>query len=283
MKQRLFSYRLDDITEDMDWDKFYRMKDIFDTYNVKPLIGVVPKNLDSKLKRGGLREDFWEILRSLQASGWKIAQHGYEHRYVTTDSGLLGLKNASEFAGVPYEEQYEKLRRGKNILEEHGIRTDIFMAPGHTYDRLTLKALRNNGFRYVTDGYTDCLYEYEGLVFVPCKSASRPLGRGIDTVCLHTNGMEEQDFKEAETLIRAKRGLLTDYGALMECMRPKKRGWAVRLQERRNLRVKRLRKALTADSRIQDFMKTHYHPNPYIKMLKRICGLPGLCLRLMKR
>ena len=32
--------RLDDITPDMDWERFYKFKALLDQYQVKPLIGV---------------------------------------------------------------------------------------------------------------------------------------------------------------------------------------------------------------------------------------------------
>ena len=42
--------RLDDITADMNWEKFLRFKDLMDRYGIKPLLGIVPDNHDSKLK-----------------------------------------------------------------------------------------------------------------------------------------------------------------------------------------------------------------------------------------
>ncbi|MBO5623235.1 MAG: DUF2334 domain-containing protein, partial [Butyrivibrio sp.] len=36
--------RMDDITPDMDWDKFLRFKSLLDEHGIKPLIGVVPDN-----------------------------------------------------------------------------------------------------------------------------------------------------------------------------------------------------------------------------------------------
>ena len=41
-----FSIRLDDITPDMDWEQFYRVKKILDKFSIKPLIGIVPDNQD---------------------------------------------------------------------------------------------------------------------------------------------------------------------------------------------------------------------------------------------
>ena len=34
--------RMDDITPDMDWEKFEAFKTILDKYNIKPLLGIVP-------------------------------------------------------------------------------------------------------------------------------------------------------------------------------------------------------------------------------------------------
>ena len=42
--------RLDDIAPNMNWDMMKRTKDLFKKYNVKPLIGVIPKNEDKELK-----------------------------------------------------------------------------------------------------------------------------------------------------------------------------------------------------------------------------------------
>ena len=42
--------RLDDITPDMDWERFYRFKALLDKYQIRPLIGVVPDNRDENLK-----------------------------------------------------------------------------------------------------------------------------------------------------------------------------------------------------------------------------------------
>ena len=41
--------RLDDITPDMDWERFLKFKALLDRYQVKPLIGVVPDNRDENL------------------------------------------------------------------------------------------------------------------------------------------------------------------------------------------------------------------------------------------
>ena len=50
--------RMDDITPDMDFEKFTRFKTILDKHGIKPLIGVVPDNKDKKLQKNPPRADF---------------------------------------------------------------------------------------------------------------------------------------------------------------------------------------------------------------------------------
>jgi len=279
MAGRVFSYRLDDITEDMDWEKFLRMKAVFDRFQIKPLIGVVPCNRDPKLKAGAVRQDFWDYVRGLQNEGWTIAQHGYEHLYTTKASGLLGLKNASEFAGVSYEEQREKLRLGKEILQKHGIQAEVFMAPGHTYDENTLKALAENGFCYVTDGYADCVYRLHGMTFIPCKSAGIP-SAGVDTVCLHVNGMQEEDFEEIERFIERNRSDIVDYKKLFE-LSPLEYAGTAEKQEKRNLWKRNVKHSITRNETVQEYLRQHNNSNFLWKWISRIVGLPGLAVKLL--
>lgn len=60
--------RMDDITPDMDWAKFMRFKALCDLYQVKPLIGVVPSNLDENLHidapQNAPVSDFWGYVRN---------------------------------------------------------------------------------------------------------------------------------------------------------------------------------------------------------------------------
>ena len=54
--------RLDDITPDMNWGRFYQAKEIFDRYQIRPLIGVVPNNQDETLHKEEGRIDFWDVI-----------------------------------------------------------------------------------------------------------------------------------------------------------------------------------------------------------------------------
>ena len=202
--------RIDDLTECMDWPKFYRFKALLDEYNIKPLIGVIPDNKDTMLigDQTGAPADFWQYIKELQNDGWTIAMHGLNHIYTTKKGGLFPLNDFSEFAGLPYDEQYEMLAYGVDILNEHEIITDMFMAPAHTYDKNTLKALSELGFTKITDGFGKRPYNYKNLTFYPISFNRRSVLNNTDdlsfsTFVYHINTMTEEDFISFEKLLNS--------------------------------------------------------------------------------
>lgn len=227
------SIRMDDITPDMDWAKFLRFKELCDLYQVKPLIGVVPENQDAMLHIDEVRDDFWEYLLQLEKEGWVIAQHGYTHIYSTKKKGCFPLNAISEYAGKPYEEQLANLKKGKQILESHGIYTDIFMAPAHSYDKNTLKALKEVGFSKLTDGFGDRPYEWKGLTFYPIsfkQSNSLKQEKGYTTFVIHANTMNEKDFERYEKLFAEHKDKLISYQDYLK-VSTEKRGVIGRVKE----------------------------------------------------
>ena len=189
--------RLDDITPDMDWEKFYEFKEILDTNGIKPLIGVVPENQDENLALNPAKEGFWDYVKELQQQGWVLAMHGVNHVYDSNHGGMFPLNDFSEFAGHSLEVQNEKIKRGKEILASKGIYTDFFMTPAHTYDTNTLKALCANGFKKITDGFGEYPYEWNGLTFYPISfrmSDSLKKDAGYSTMVVHTNTIDDMDY-----------------------------------------------------------------------------------------
>jgi predicted deacetylase len=205
-------FRMDDITPDMNWEAFYNYIDLFSAFKVYPLLGIVPENKDTNLSYSKSPRDFFGEMRSLVASGYPIAQHGYNHVYITDDGGLLGINNKSEFAGLPYEEQQEKIQKGQDILVRHQLSTDIWMSPAHSYDRITLEVLKDLGFHYVSDGYSIFPYDYQGLRFIPCQMAlPRRLPFGLYTICIHSNTSNRQIFERIHSFIKNNRNIVYDY------------------------------------------------------------------------
>lgn len=270
--------RLDDITPDMDWERFDRAKEIFQKYGIYPLIGVVPDNRDGTLHKQERDPQFWSRIRSLQERGWMVAQHGTYHVYETKDSGILGINPFSEFAGLSYEEQVRKLQEGKRIMEENGIVTDIFMAPGHTYDQNTLKALRECGFKVVTDGLYDKPYRDSGLLFIPCRLRGLKKTAGTDTICLHTNLMSDADMRELEAFCRDNREWIVPFETKQMEQDGKKRTWFVALYERCVLWKRNFKNKIAGSKRLAWYMQKTNHASSKVKWLKRLVCFPMLLL-----
>src|SRR5262245_35921357 len=113
----------------MNWRTWQDVEKILVDANIKPLLAVVPSNLDPQLNVGASEARFWDIVRSWQAREWTIGLHGYQHLYVTRDHGLVGLNDRSEFAGLPIKAQAEKLKRAINIFEAEAVRPEVWIAP----------------------------------------------------------------------------------------------------------------------------------------------------------
>lgn len=225
MTDKKIAVRMDDITPDMNWDNFYFFQKLFREAGITPLLGVVPDNRDPKLICGGGSEDFYDVIRALADEGYSIAMHGFRHLYTTRCGGLFPLNNYSEFAGLPYDKQKEMLMLGRKKLKEHGIDTDIFMAPAHSYDKNTLKALKETGFTKVTDGFGKAPYRRNGLTFYPISfvlSHSLKRKNGATTIVLHANTVTEAQKERYARIFREYGDHMISYSEYL-AMQPSRR------------------------------------------------------------
>ena len=194
MKTQLY-VRFDDVSPTMDYSQFEKGIELMNKCGAKPLLGVIPCNKDLTQVFENEREDYWEMIRELQKKGFVIAMHGCEHVYdVDEAKNIVCFKKHSEFAGHDYSTQFEKIKKGKEELMRHGIVTNVFFAPGHTYDKNTLRALRDNGFSYVSDGLSKKPYKQCGIVCLPCRSfgVSRIRKRNINIAVIHANEWNDE-------------------------------------------------------------------------------------------
>jgi predicted deacetylase len=205
--------RIDDVAPNMHWENFYRLESALHAHSIRPLIGVIPDSRDPKLLRQPpCPRDFWSEVHRLRRRGWKVAMHGYQHHYVTAGGGTLAISNKSEFAGLPFAEQLAKLRRGREILHAHGVDTDTFMAPSHSFDRDTERALRETKFRVVTDGLALYPFLRDGLLFVPqVFSVPRPMPFGVFTFLVHPNTLDEPGLKALCVFLSRHRDRFIDF------------------------------------------------------------------------
>jgi len=203
--------RIDDVCPTMDLEKFDRYIEMLREFGIKPLLGIVPDCQDEQLRVSEV-DGFWDYMLRLANDGYSIAMHGVFHKYVTAKPGLVSRRKLSEFSGLSYEEQYEKLRHGLQIMNSHGLNTDIFFAPGHSYDRTTLKALYALGFKYNSDGRSFHAYVLEGIKHIPANGAYRiHFGRGILTICLHPRTESDNSIEKVRAFLSARREKLMNF------------------------------------------------------------------------
>lgn len=216
--------RFDDICPTMNWEQWSIAEKLLDKYNIKPIIGVIPDCQDPDLMIDQPRQDFWKWVREKQRVGYTVAMHGHTHTFVSPNRGILNYRMNSEFAGLTYEEQLEKIKKGKEILESNGIQTDIFIAPAHSYDENTIKALAACGFRYVSDGKSSKAYVWHELKFLPCRNygSARVKNKKHYTSIYHAHEWLRQDkyedYKLLCDLVKDKTNLIVGFNQY--CQQP---------------------------------------------------------------
>jgi peptidoglycan/xylan/chitin deacetylase (PgdA/CDA1 family) len=195
-----FIIRFDDLCPTLNWDVWERVERAVERWGIRPLAAVVPDNRDPHLAVRSPANDFWDRVRDWQSRGWSIGLHGYQHVYETRSSGILGLNARSEFAGLPLELQWRKLRDALACFASHGVRADVWVAPGHSFDGNTLQALREGGLTIVSDGfYARAVRDADDMSWIPQQLwRFRPMPTGLWTVCYHVNSWGEAELARFE-------------------------------------------------------------------------------------
>ncbi len=219
----MYLLRLDDASEYMDTNKWTRMEKLLDKYGVKPIFGIIPHNEDPQLITYEKNPAFWDWVRQKIADGWTPAMHGYNHCFETKEGGINPVNRYSEFAGVSYERQCEKIKNGYKILIEHEINPEIFFAPAHTFDENTLKALETETpIRVISDTIANDVYYKEPFYFIPQQSGSaRSLSFKLVTFCYHPNTMNENGFKSLGIFLESHASEFIDYSEMILKQRKK--------------------------------------------------------------
>lgn len=200
----MYILRLDDASEYMDLDKWLRMKRLLDKYGIKPIYGIIPNNQDPDLLQYEKVENFWGLMRNWRDNGWIPALHGFTHVFETEDGGINPVNPRSEFAGIPLEQQREKIKAGYRKLVLEGIKPEIFFAPAHTFDMNTLRAIyRETPIRVVNDTIANDVYYKKPFYFIPQQSGRvRRLPFKTVTFCYHPNTMKDEDFERLDKFIQ---------------------------------------------------------------------------------
>ena len=196
--------RIDDIAENMNWKLMNKCEILFDRYNIRPLLGVIPCNEDKELYSYEKNYDFWNKVRSWEKKGWEISMHGFSHVYdrETNKKDYFNYGGRSEFCGHDYSVQFSRIKKGLKKFEDEKIKIRSFFAPNHTYDENTLVALKELGVKNIIDGYGLMPYTENNLNFVPqlfYKEIMLPFG--VQSTQIHLNYWNAQDYNNFEKFI----------------------------------------------------------------------------------
>jgi predicted deacetylase len=211
--------RLDDACPTMRRETWDALEHLFDDAGVRPIVGIIPENRDEKMLCSPDDGRFWERVRGWQHKRWALALHGAHHACSSPPKDarpLLLLHSKSEFAGLGPDAQRALLRRAWRVFEAEGVRPALFMAPCHSFDEETLRALRDETpIRLITDGLATTPFEDLGFVWIPQQLwRLRSLPAGLWTVCLHPNTMTVADVHALGNDLKAFRDRVTSVDRL---------------------------------------------------------------------
>ena len=182
--------RFDDLHPYMNPDLLEEIKIICKKYNNSVLLCVIPFCEDEKLidNNKNLSNKFWQIMRYCQKEKAAIGLHGYKHKlFEIKNKQILPISNKTEFCGVNIHKQREMIRKGKNYLENNGLKIDFFAAPAHSFDNNTIKILKEFKIDVISDGFFSSCTSWKGIKWLPLKiwrENSIFIG-SFSTVCKH--------------------------------------------------------------------------------------------------
>lgn len=228
----LYILRIDDACPTMDKDKWERIETILDRFNIKPIVAVIPDNNDPEMKIDDSDSNFWNKVKKWEQKGWFIGLHGYDHLYITKNSGIIPINKQSEFAGVDIEIQRMKIREAVKIFDSYGINPNVWIAPSHAFDKDTMRVLKEEtNIRIISDGIAFYPYFEDGFFWIPQQNWHLSEKKeGVWTSCYHPNYMNEEDFIELEFFIQKhKHDFVPDIYSLLKKYKSRRRSFKDRI------------------------------------------------------
>ena len=197
--------RFDDISPYMNWKIWTQIEVILDKYNIKPIVAIIPNCSDKGIMIDPYNHIFWEKVKDWELKGWSIALHGYEHKFVTDDPGIIGINKYSEFAGLSRSEQERKIKKALEIFRKNGCSIpSIWVAPAHSFDSITIDVLKKYGIKCISDSFTLFPYKINSVFWIPQQLWKfKKLPFGLWTVCMHHNNWKEKDKIFFEKQVRS--------------------------------------------------------------------------------
>jgi len=193
--QSKYIFRLDDASHFSDLKKWQAIEDIFQQYNIMPIVAVTPDNKDHTIMYQEENPDFWKLVKKWETKGWEVAMHGYQHLYhnVQRKKLIIPYYDRSEFAELSLSEQETKIKKSREIFRKNGFDPTVWVAPGHSFDSLTLNALANEtNIKIISDGISLSTYYKNNFHFIPQQLWQiKKFFFGVWTICLHPDTMTD--------------------------------------------------------------------------------------------
>jgi len=225
-----FLIRLDDACPMMNKENWDRIESLLDTYSIKPIVAIIPNNKDPLFDNGYVDLRFWDKVKMWENKGWTLALHGYEHVLrPTSNYGVIPFYKRSEFVDLSLEEQKEKIRSAWKIFVSNNVTPTMWVAPAHSFDRITIKAIKQETkIEAISDGFSlDYFYEHD-INWIPQQLWEfRSFPIGLWTVCVHPHSMKEEQFDKLERQIKHFVGQIISIDQLS--IKKRRRGVADRL------------------------------------------------------
>lgn len=208
----------------MNWDVWSQVEQILLQYNIKPILAVIPNNQDNNLFIQTPEKNFWNEVRIWQERGWTIGLHGYDHKYLTSNAGIIGLNNRSEFAGLSYIEQNMKISNALDIFKKERVKPETWIAPAHSFDVNTIAILRKHGIKNISDGYFIFpTVDAEGTFWLPQQLwRFRRLPFGVWTVCYHHNSWTVDDIENFFSDVKMFHNDIVDFAGITQIYKKNK-------------------------------------------------------------
>ena len=196
--------RFDDISPYMNWDVWSEVEFMLDRYDIRPIVAIVPDCKDESIMVDSHHGDFWRKVREWESKGWSIALHGYQHKFVTYDPGIVGINHYSEFSGLDAKDQERKIDQGLKIFKENNCqKPHIWVAPAHSFDLTTIDVLAKFGINYISDSFALYPHSNKSIFWIPQQLWQfRKLPFGLWTVCLHHNRWTQSDLELFEERLK---------------------------------------------------------------------------------
>lgn len=213
--------RFDDLCPTVSRAGWERFLPLIEQFGIRPIVAIVPDNQDADLERAAPDPEFWSRMRALEAAGATIALHGYQHLCQSSGRSLVPLHRRTEFAGVDAATQAEWIGAGLLILRKHGLNPRLWVAPRHGFDRNTLRALRGEGIRVLSDGFARVPFTRGGLTWIPQQLwAPVEKSEGLWTICIHTNSARALLVDQMEAFLRLHAAAFTSVDRVLADLKP---------------------------------------------------------------